>query len=167
MYFSNPQKAEFYTLKGMFEAKLEHLDEANQCFAHAVQMDLGLAKAWAEWGRYSDMLFKENPSELSHAGNAVSCYLQAAGVYKNAKSRPLLARVLWLLSVDDKTYTISRAFDTYKGDIAIWYWITLIPQLCLSLSNREAKQARQILINLAKIHPQVIVLLFAYILQAP
>lgn len=155
MYFSNAQKSEFYTLKGMFYSRLSRNEDANTCYGQAVQLDMGLAKAWAEWGRYSDKMFKENPDDLSFAANAVSCYLQAAGIYKNAKSRPLLTRVLWLLSIDDQTFTISRAFDTYKGEVAYWYWITLIPQLCSSLQHREVKQVRYILLNLAKHHPQV------------
>ena len=118
-------------------------------------MDMFQAKAWAAWGKFNDKMFKENPGDMSNASNAVSCYLQAAGLYKNRKSRPLLTRVLWLLSVDDATLAISQAFDKYKGDAAFWYWITLIPQLCLSVSQREAKQARYILLNLAKLYPQV------------
>ncbi|EGO01921.1 hypothetical protein SERLA73DRAFT_166433 [Serpula lacrymans var. lacrymans S7.3] len=156
MYFSNSQKAEFYTLKGMFHARFGRNDEANQAFGQAVQMDMTQAKAWAEWGRYSDRMFKEIPTDMSHAASAVSCYLQAAGQYKNGKSRPLLTRVLWLLSVDDGSFTISRSFDTYKGEAAFWYWITLIPQLCLSISQREVKQARYILLNLAKLYPQAL-----------
>ncbi|TCD69680.1 hypothetical protein EIP91_006697 [Steccherinum ochraceum] len=156
MYFSTPQKAEFYTLKGMFYAKFGRNEEANQAFGSAVQLDMQQAKAWAAWGKYNDRLFKELPTEMAHAASAVSCYLQAAGLYKSSKSRPLLTRVLWLLSVDDGTFTISRAFDTYKGDAAFWYWITLIPQLCLSISQREVKQARYILLNLAKLYPQAL-----------
>ncbi|KDQ64542.1 hypothetical protein JAAARDRAFT_28186 [Jaapia argillacea MUCL 33604] len=156
MYFQNNQKAEFFTLKGMFHARLQRPEEANQAFGSAVQLDMNQAKAWAEWGRYNDRLFKEKPNEMGSAANAISCYLQAAGLYKSGKSRPLLTRVLWLLSVDDGTLTISRAFDTYKGDAAFWYWITLIPQLCLSISQREVKQARYLLLNLAKLYPQAL-----------
>ncbi|KAI6047148.1 hypothetical protein EDC04DRAFT_2864285 [Pisolithus marmoratus] len=119
MYFSNPQKAEFFTLKGMFHARAGRYEDANHAFAQA-------AKAWAEWGRYNDRMFKEHPNEMSHAANA----------YKNRKSRPLLTRVLWLLSVDDTNFTISPAF---------WYWISLIPQL-----------SRYILLNLAKLFPQAL-----------
>ncbi|KAI6119305.1 FAT domain-containing protein, partial [Pisolithus croceorrhizus] len=151
-----PQKAEFFTLKGMFHARAGRYEEASHAFAQAVQLDVMQAKAWAEWGRYNDRMFKEHPTEMSHAANAVSCYLQAAGQYKNRKSRPLLTRVLWLLSVDDTNFTISRAFDTYKGEAAFWYWISLIPQLCLSINQREAKQARYILLNLAKLFPQAL-----------
>lgn len=156
VYFSTSQKAEFYTLKGMFFAKLDSNNEANHAFAQAVGMELNMPKAWAEWGRYSDKMFKENRGELSHAGNAVSCYLQAAGLYKSAKSRPLLIRVLWLLSWDDPSNpVVSTAFENFKGEPAFWYWITLIPQLLLSLGHREAKNARYILLNLAKHYPQV------------
>ncbi|KAK1236603.1 transcription-associated protein 1 [Marasmius sp. AFHP31] len=156
VYFSNAQKAEFFTLKGMFHARFGRSEDANTAFGQAVQTDMTQAKSWAEWGRYNDRRFKEQPNELPHAANAVSCYLQAAGLYKNGKSRPLLARVLWLLSVDDSSLTISRAFDTYKGDAAFWFWITLIPQLCTSLTNREVKQARYLLFNLARHYPQAL-----------
>ncbi|EMD40733.1 hypothetical protein CERSUDRAFT_111311 [Gelatoporia subvermispora B] len=156
MYFSNGQKAEFYTLKGMFHAKFNRNEEANQAFGQAVQLDMLQAKAWAAWGKFNDRMFKEHPTDMSYAANAVSCYLQAAGLYKNRKSRPLLTRILWLLSVDDGTLTVSKSFDTYKGDAAYWYWITLIPELCLSVSQREFKQAKYILLNLAKIYPQAL-----------
>ncbi|KAG7096929.1 hypothetical protein E1B28_004330 [Marasmius oreades] len=156
VYFSTGQKAEFFTLKGMFHARFGRNEDANTAFGQAVQTDMNQAKSWAEWGRYNDRMFKEQPTELMHAANAVSCYLQAAGLYKNGKSRPLLIRVLWLLSVDDNTLTISRAFDTYKGDAAFWFWITLIPQLCTSLTNREFKQARYLLFNLARHYPQAL-----------
>ena len=159
LYFSTAQKAEFYTLKGLFHARFGRNEEANSAFGQAVQLDMNQAKSWAEWGKYSDRMFKEAPMDMSHAANAVSCYLQAVGLYKNGKSRPLLTRVLWLLSIDDNNLTISRAFDTYKGEAAFWYWITLIPQLCLSLGYREFKQARYILLNLAKLYPQVCIYL--------
>ncbi|KAF8076441.1 hypothetical protein FPV67DRAFT_1558921 [Lyophyllum atratum] len=142
MFFSASQKAEFHTLKGMFHARLGRNDDANHAFGQA-------AKAWAEWGRFNDRMFKENPNDLS-------CYLQAAGQYKNGKSRPLISRILWLLSLDDNMLTISRAFDTYKGDAAFWFWIPLIPQLLLSLSHREVKQARYVLLNLARLYPQAL-----------
>lgn len=155
MYFNGPQKAEFFTLKGMFLAKLHLHDEANQTFNLAVSMDMSFPKAWAEWGEYHDRMFKENPADLTIAANAVSCYLQAAGLYKSAKVRKLLVRILWLLSLDDAAGTISKAFDNYKGEIPTWYWITFVPQLLLTLSQREARYVRVILLKIAKTYPQV------------
>lgn len=154
-YFSPQQKAEFYTLKGQFLAKLNHYNEANEAFVNAVQIDLSLPRAWAEWGKYNDNRFKESPNDLSWANNAVSCYLQAAGIYKNAKARKYLLRVLWLLSLDDANGAISRAFEGYKGEWPVWYWVMFIPQLLMALQQREAKHARNILIRIAKQFPQV------------
>ncbi|KAG1083555.1 hypothetical protein G6F42_022172 [Rhizopus arrhizus] len=156
MLLQRCKHAEFFTLKGQFLAKLNQCNEANEAFVNAVQIDLSLPRAWAEWGRYNDGRFKENPTDLSWANNAVSCYLQAAGIYKNSKARKYLLRVLWLLSLDDANGTISRAFEGYKGEWPVWYWVTFIPQLLMGLQQREAKHARAILIRIAKQFPQAL-----------
>ncbi|KAJ7629953.1 hypothetical protein DFH06DRAFT_1439353 [Mycena polygramma] len=111
VFFSVAQKAEFYTLKGMFHARFKRNEEANNAFGQV-------------WGRFNDNISREVPNDLL------------------------------LLSVDDNTLAISRAFDTYKGDAAYWFWITFIPHLCMSLSNREVKQAHYVLLNLARHYPQ-------------
>jgi len=155
-YFGQQQKAEFFTLKGMFLAKLNHKDEANDAFGTALYYDIRLAKAWAEWGYYNDNMFKEDPTNMERAAAAVSCYLEAAGLYKNAKSRKLLSRILWLLSLDDAENKISRAFEEFKGETPVWYWIVFIPQLLTSLSRREARLSRAVLVKIAKIYPQAL-----------
>jgi transformation/transcription domain-associated protein len=155
MFFAAPQKAEFFTLKGMFMAKLGLNDEANHAFSTAIQMDLNLAKAWTEWGRYNDRMFRDKPGDMLSAVNATSCYLQAAGLYKNSKVRKVLIRVLWLMSCDDSQGSIATAVENYKGDTPIWYWITFIPQLLQSLSLKESKYARRLLMQIAKAFPQV------------
>jgi transformation/transcription domain-associated protein len=158
-YFGSQQKAEFFTLKGMFLAKLNKKPEANEAFGIALYYDLRLPKAWAEWGQYSDQLFKEDPTDLELANNAVSCYLEAAGLYKSAKSRKLLSRILWLLSLDNEEGKIAKAFDSFKGETPVWYWITFIPQLLSSLSTREARISKALLAKIAKLYPQSLYLL--------
>lgn len=153
-YFGQQQKAEFFTLKGMFLAKLDQNDEANDAFGTALYYDIRLPKAWAEWGFYNDSMFKEEPHNMERASAAVSCYLEAAGLFKNAKSRKLLSRVLWLLSVDNAENKVSKAFEDFKGDTPVWYWITFIPQLLTSLSHREARLSRAVLVKIAKLFPQ-------------
>ncbi|KAI7452386.1 hypothetical protein KC364_g12018 [Hortaea werneckii] len=157
-YFGQQQKAEFYTLKGMFLSKLSQKDEAHDAFGTALFFDIKLPKAWAEWGRYSDYLFKEKPSDLELAGNAISCYLEAAGQYKSAKSRKLLSRILWLLSLDDNDGTLAQVYAKFQGEHPWWYWVTFIPQLLNNLSRTEgeANIAHQILSNLAKTYPQAL-----------
>lgn len=155
-YFGAQQKAEFYTLKGMFLAKLAQKNDANDAFGSALYFDIKLPKAWAEWGRYNDMLFKEDPTNLEKAAAAISCYLEAASQFKNAKSRKLLGRILWLLSLDNSEHILAKTFEQFKADTPAWYWITYIPQLLSSLSRPEAPIARQILGKLAKTYPQAL-----------
>lgn len=153
-YFGQGQKAEFYTLKGMFLEKLGQREDAAEAYGMALFFDIKLPKAWAEWGYYNDRLFKENPTNFTFAKNALSCYLEAAGLFKNAKSRKLLTRILWLLSLDDAGGTLNAQFDDYKGETPVWYWITFIPQLLTGLSHKEAPKAHQILVKIAKSYPQ-------------
>ena len=155
-YFGNPQKAEFYTLKGMFLAKQNQFDEANEAYSAALAYELKLAKAWAEWARFNDQLYRINPSDIGKATSALSCYLEAAGTYKNAKSRKALSRVLWFLSLEDAENRMTKTFEEYKGEHPIWYWITFIPQLLVSMSKPEAKIAKFILMKLAKSYPQAL-----------
>lgn len=157
-YFGQQQKAEFYTLKGMFLSKLSQKEDAHDAFGTALFFDIKLPKAWAEWGRYSDQLFKEDPNNLELAGNALSCYLEAAGQYKSAKSRKLLSRILWLLSLDDAEGTLAKTYGNFKGETPLWYWVSFIPQLLnnLSRSEGEANIAHEILTKLAKTYPQAL-----------
>ena len=62
----------------------------------------------------------------------------------NGKTRKLLARILWLISLDDASGTLAQAFENFRGEVPVWYWITFIPQLLTSLSQKEAKLAKQI-----------------------
>lgn len=155
-YFNPQQKAEFYTLKGMFLEKLKQKDEADSAYGTALYFDIGAAKAWAEWGYFNDRKFKDDPSDLNAARQALTSYLQAAGSYKSAKSRKLLARILWLLSLDDAKGTIAMGFDDFKGETPTWYWITFIPQLLTGLGHKEAPRVYQILLSIAKSYPQAL-----------
>lgn len=155
-YFNPQQKAEFYTLKGMFLEKLGLKEEADSSYGTALYFDIGAAKAWAEWGYFNDRKFKDDPADINAARQALTSYLQAAGSYKNAKSRKLLARILWLLSLDDSKGTIALGFDDFKGETPVWYWITFIPQLIAGLGYRESPRVFQILLNIAKSYPQAL-----------
>ncbi|KAG5928504.1 hypothetical protein E4U42_000535 [Claviceps africana] len=155
-YFNPQQKAEFYTLKGMFLEKLNQKEDADSAYGTALYFDISAAKAWAEWGYFNDRKFRDDASDLNAARQALTSYLQAAGSYKNAKSRKLLARILWLLSLDDSKGTIAMGFDDFKGETPVWYWITFIPQLLTGLGHKEAPRMYQILLSIAKSYPQAL-----------
>ncbi|KAI0129973.1 FAT domain-containing protein [Xylariales sp. AK1849] len=153
-YFNAQQKAEFYTLKGMFLEKLKQKDEADAAYGTALYYDIGKAKAWAEWGYFNDRKFKEDPSDTNSAKQALTSYLQAIGSYKDGKARKLIARILWLLSLDDANGTIASGFEDYKGETPVWFWITFIPQLLTGLGHKEAPKVHTILLKIAKSYPQ-------------
>ncbi|RKP06117.1 phosphatidylinositol kinase, partial [Thamnocephalis sphaerospora] len=155
-YFGDRQKAEFFTLKGDFLARLERNDEANTAYSAAVNAALNLPKAWASWGRFLDGLFRDRPDEIQYATRAIDCYLQACCLQRSPKSRRHIARVLWLLAADDEQGSVAKTFETFKGDVAIWYWLTFIPQLLTSLSGRAARHARLVLERIAKAFPQAL-----------
>ena len=155
-YFSNQQKAEFYTLKGMFLERLKEPDEADSAYGTALYFDITAAKAWAEWGYFNDRKFKDDATDLNAARQALTSFLQAAGSYKNHKSRKLLARILWLLTLDNNDGAIAAGFDDYKGETPIWYWITFIPQLLSGLNYKEAPRLHQILLKIARAYPQAL-----------
>ncbi|CAK7272887.1 transcription-associated protein 1 [Sporothrix epigloea] len=155
-YFNSPQKAEFYTLKGMFLEKLHQKDDANLAFGTALHFDITTPKAWAEWGFFNDRIFQAEPTNYMVARQALTCYLQASASYKNAKVRKLISRILWLLSLDDAQGTIAGGFDDFKGEMATWYWITFIPQLLTGLSQKEAPRIHEILLEIAKTYPQAL-----------
>ncbi|KAK9457474.1 hypothetical protein V1511DRAFT_170812 [Dipodascopsis uninucleata] len=155
IYFTAEQKAEFFTLKAMFFAKLEMYDDANQTFSNAVQIEFGLSKSWAEWAYFNDNRFKAT-GNMSNAAHAISCYMQAAALYRNGKVRRFLGRILWLIGLDDSSHILSQAFESFTGDVPVWYWITYIPQLLTSLSHKEARLVRKILIRIAKSYPQAL-----------
>ena len=159
MYFSPSQKAEFFTLKGIFLSKLNLNAEAVEAFSSATQIDLHLGTAWGAWGEYNDKLFKESPSNLQFAAHAVNCYLHASSLDKNCSSRMYLARILWLISQDDATNTVTKAYDAFKPEQQqqpLWYWIAFIPQLLTSLANKEARITKNILLSIARVYPQVL-----------
>lgn len=157
VYFNSTQKAEFFTLKGMFFAKLSQTNDAEKAFALAVQVDLYHPKAWAEWGYFNDRLYQRNPKVIKYASTALQCYLQAASLYKDRKTRKLLSRILWLISIEDDSDLISSSFKKSQGEIPVWYWITFIPQLLTALSHKESEFAHNILIHIAKAYPQALV----------
>ncbi|KAH7633405.1 hypothetical protein B0T09DRAFT_395672 [Sordaria sp. MPI-SDFR-AT-0083] len=155
-YFTGQQKAEFFTLKGMFLEKLGQKDECDTAYGMALSHDISAPKAWAEWGYFNDRKFRENPADVLAAKQALTCYLQAVSSYKNHKSRKLIARILWLLSLDDANNTISSGFDDFKGETPTWYWITYIPQLLTGLNHKEAPRLQVVLSKIAKSYPQAL-----------
>ncbi len=82
----------------------------------------------------------------------------SGGPVQERQGAQVLIRVLWLLSCDDNKGTVWQAFEGFKGEAPTWYWTTFIPQLLQSLSHKEARFARKMLMSIAKTYPSVAVL---------
>lgn len=85
---------------------------------------------------------------------AVSCFLQGIK-YGSKHGRNHLARVFFLLSFDNQTGSVSKAFDKYCDSIPQWVWLAWIPQLLLSLQRPEAASCKNVILKLAAVFPQV------------
>lgn len=155
-FFGNPQKAEFFALKGESLAKLGQNEHAYNVLSAAVQVDLHLPKAWAAWGEFNDRRFKENPEDWNSGSSAITCYLHAIGLYKNRKSRKLIGRLLWLIGLPDPTGQLGDAYEDFRGETPTWYFVMYIPQLLTSLTEREGKYTSRILVKIARAFPQAL-----------
>jgi transformation/transcription domain-associated protein len=138
-------------------SRLGMTDEANRVFAQAVQIDLNMGHGWAAWGRFNDQRFSQ-AQDINLAVNAINCYLQAATLFKAHQSRRFLARILWLLTFEDAAGSLGKSFEMYNHDLPTWFWVSFVPQLLASLARKEQRQARFVLIKIARNYPQALYL---------
>ncbi|KAI8873655.1 hypothetical protein GQ42DRAFT_117628 [Ramicandelaber brevisporus] len=148
MYFSAAQKSDFFKLKGIFLSRLGRLGEANDSFSMAVQVDTGCTNAWAAWATYNDAR-----STMSASTTGQIDYGAAAGASGNKHVR-YLARVLFLLSIDNDAGTISEGIEAFRTSPPYRAWLMLVPQLLVALGHREAQYIRPILQGLVQQFPQ-------------
>ncbi|KAF4320466.1 hypothetical protein BBO99_00002617 [Phytophthora kernoviae] len=153
-YFSLRQKAEMFRLKALFLEAQGALPEANQTFSHCLQICDSYGKGWLSWGHYCYRLFLVR-KELALASQTIACYLQAIHHRCNS-ARLMIARVLWLLNMDDRRGVLIQAFESHGKQLPIWIWIIWIPQLLMALGRPEAPQIRGLLRGLSAKFPQAL-----------
>ncbi|TMW68827.1 hypothetical protein Poli38472_006295 [Pythium oligandrum] len=153
-YFSLRQKAEMFRLKALFLEAMGKSSEANQTFSYCLQICDSYGKGWLSWGHYCYRLFLER-KDLNFASQTIACYLQAIHHRCNS-ARLMIARVLWLLSMDDQHGLLIQAFESHGKQLPIWIWIVWIPQLLMALGRPEAPQIRGLLRGLSAKFPQAL-----------
>ncbi|MGH0116979.1 UNVERIFIED_CONTAM: hypothetical protein FKN15_024924 [Acipenser sinensis] len=153
-YFTKEMTAEFYALKGMFLSQINKSEEANKAFSAAVQMHDVLVKAWAMWGDYLENIFVKD-RQLHLGVSAITCYLHACRHQNESKSRKYLAKVLWLLSFDDKN-TLADAVDKYCIGVPPIQWLAWIPQLLTCLVGSEGKPLLNLISQVGRVYPQAV-----------
>eukprot|EP00118_Oscarella_pearsei_P018052 m.182608 g.182608 ORF g.182608 m.182608 type:complete len:3843 (+) comp39295_c0_seq28:119-11647(+) len=154
-FFSKEMTSELFTQKGTFLAQLGRSDEANKCFAAAIQLNDNLPEAWGQWGDYLDQIFtKDRKKEVG--ASAVTCYLHACRHNDEVKNRKHLSRVIWLLSFDDESRTLAGVVDKYGTTVPPNLWLPWIPQLLTCLVRKEGNQILNLLCTIGRVFPQAI-----------
>ena len=175
-FFHAHHKAELFRLKALFQERMGDGDGAHASYATSLSLCKQLSKAWISWGEFCSRQATAAASSSGAAGSGVAptasgsgpgnaeeaarwakyaatCYLQAAK-HGPQRYRHELVNVLHQLAFSDHTAAVGRALAKHLDAIQRWVWIPYVPQLLLSLLNREAPHAKALLLRLAQAHPQ-------------
>jgi transformation/transcription domain-associated protein len=176
-FFHAHHKAELFRLKGQFQERMGDGDGAHASYATSLSLCKQLSKAWISWGEFCSRQATQSATAGAAAAAAAvggsvavaaagqdedgarwveysaTCYLQAAK-HGPQRYRHELVNVLHLLAFSEHTNAVGRALAKHLDAIQRWVWIPFVPQLLLSLLNREAPHAKALLLRLAVAHPQ-------------
>ena len=171
-FFHAHHKAELFRLKGQFQERIGDGDGAHASYATSLSLCKQLSKAWISWGEFCSRQATQcadaaaaaaaaAPDALAVADNegarwveySATCYLQGAK-HGPQRHRHELVHVLHQLAFSEHTAAVGRALTKHLDAIQRWVWIPWVPQLLLSLLNREAPHAKALLLRLAQAHPQ-------------
>jgi len=128
-------------------------EEAHKAFSAAVQLHDSMVKAWALWGEYMEEYFtKSYPNQTMQTGvAAIICFLQACRQQNESKYRKYLAKVLWLLTYDDKEYLLLSTVDTHFNGVPPALWLPWVPQLLTTLASDGGSLLQNLLIQVIHI----------------
>ncbi|XP_025424212.1 transformation/transcription domain-associated protein [Sipha flava] len=157
-FFQSEMTAEFYALKGMLLGQIGKSEEAHKAFSAAVQLHDSMVKAWALWGEYMEEYFtKSYPNQTMQTGvAAIICFLQACRQQNESKYRKYLAKVLWLLTYDDKEYSLLSTVDTHFNGVPPALWLPWVPQLLTTLASDGGSLLQNLLIQVGRLYPQAV-----------
>ncbi|XP_050062544.1 transformation/transcription domain-associated protein-like [Aphis gossypii] len=157
-FFQSEMTAEFYALKGMLLGQIGNSEEAYKAFSAAVQLHDSMVKAWALWGEYLEETFtKSYPNHTIQTGvSAIICFLQACRQQNESKYRKYLAKVLWLLTYDDKEYSLLSTVDTHFNGVPPALWLPWVPQLLTTLASDGGSLLQNLLIQVGRLYPQAV-----------
>ncbi|XP_039632326.1 transformation/transcription domain-associated protein [Polypterus senegalus] len=105
-------------------------------------------------GDYLENIFVKD-RQLHLGVSAITCYLHACRHQNESKSRKYLAKVLWLLSFDDKN-TLADAVDKYCIGVPPLQWLAWIPQLLTCLVGSEGKPLLNLISQVGRVFPQAV-----------
>ena len=183
-FFHAHHKAELFRLKGQFQERAGDGDGAHASYATALSLCKQLSKAWISWGEFCGRQGRRSAAVAEGQRRAAAAAAQAAGTaapavsvkdeegarwveyaatcylqsVKHAPQRHKneLVNVLHLLAFSEHTGAVGRALAKHVDATQRWVWLPYVPQLLLSLLNREAPHAKALLLRVAQAHPQAL-----------
>ena len=182
-FFHAHHKAELFRLKGQFQEKAGDGDGAHASYATALSLCKQLSKAWISWGEFCGRQSQRSAAVVNQTRRkaaaaaqasgaalpppakddegarwveyAATCYLQSVK-HGPQRHKNELVNVLHLLAFSEHTGAVGRALAKHVDAIQRWVWLPYVPQLLLSLLNREAPHAKALLLRVAQAHPQAL-----------
>ena len=144
-YFNKEMTAPLLAYRGIFLSQLEKTEEAQKSLSAAFQVDdpPSMSGAWGQWGELLENMFMKDRSKLYLAVNALCCFTHACRLLKPGKGRRFLARVLWLLGMDDQrqqnslTETFSKRYASMIPSAQYAHWIPQFVSLLLQPQSGE------------------------------
>eukprot|EP01136_Pigoraptor_vietnamica_P017330 Opistho-1_new@62335 len=154
-YFNPQQKAEFFVLKGCFQAKMGQPNEAKDAFSSAMYIHDGLAKGWVAWGSFCEAVFMES-RQMAWAEYALTCFFQAVKNYPERRARRFIAKILWLLTFDDANKSLTAVVDKNIESVPADHFVLWIPQLLSCMLRPESGAAQSVLKKIVRTHVQAL-----------
>ncbi|VDP11443.1 unnamed protein product [Soboliphyme baturini] len=146
--------AEFYSLKGNILSQLCRCEEARKAFQTCLQLNDGCVHGWAQFGEHLENLFLKE-RHFSDAVQALVCFLQAAKLSTESKSRKYIVKVMWLLKFDCDN-VMHEHLLTYGLTMPPGNWVFWIPQLLSHLYEYHKTAVVTLLKYISRTYPEIV-----------
>jgi hypothetical protein len=139
-FFTSFQKAELFRLKALLLYHLDKVPEANEMFAHSVQVHRMHDRAWLNWSNFCyDNIAQNHPAtmitnqpkiysaiDVSQAARTIACTLRSVDC-NSGPAKHLLQRALWLVMyADNDAHNLAETLYNHGNHLPPAVWIPVI-----------------------------------------
>ncbi|KAF5398116.1 hypothetical protein PHET_05828, partial [Paragonimus heterotremus] len=164
--YEKKDRAKFFCYKAVFFSHFNKGDEATKNFGYATQMQDNIHKVWSIYGDFLENVYSSYPAAkreiaVSTTGIfAMQALMEAASVAGGfeRRSRPDIAKCLWLLTLDDAKgqQRLARTFEERSSRVRPDAFLPWIPNLVASLLRPEGRFIVPALRGVVASHPTIL-----------
>ncbi|KAA3675078.1 transformation/transcription domain-associated protein [Paragonimus westermani] len=161
--YEKKDRAKFFCYKAVFFSHFNKGDEATKNFGYATQMQDNIHKVWSIYGDFLENVYSSYPAAkreiaVSTTGIfAMQALMEAASVAGGfeRRSRPDIAKCLWLLTLDDAKgqQRLARTFEERSSRVRPDAFLPWLPNLVASLLRPEGRFIVPALRGVVASHP--------------